>query len=312
MIIVWRWKPLRRQKLWSDEIQIKGQARDKVIRISENAADPKQIIYEKVEKYQDAELFIFLHRNKDHFDNKDVKKILTSIKQNGWAKNKAKCFLFSGGRDYIYYGTQNEGLLDQYGDFMVDLDYKIVENGVAKYEEVSVIEKNELLQEWEVLPKHFNKVWRYYQHEFKKKIFDLHIELQSFLVEISASHKNLDLFPANYWLEKLNERKLLLYRFRSFLDAYNKSELDRLESGLKNQRTKELSELKKAERQNGVSYIFDDCTTNLEAVTGEKEPYLKLKKALSPVFAPKTAAVKQKMSLNKINILFEALLCELK
>lgn len=311
MIIVWRWKPLRRQKFWSDEIQVKGQARDKVVRISESAADPQQIIYEKVEKYQDAELFIFLHRNKDHFDNKDVKKILAYIKQSGWAKDKVKCFLFSGGRDYIYYGTQNEGLLDQHGNFMVDRDYRIIENGVTRYEEVSVIEKNELLQEWEVLPKHFNKVWRYYQHEFKKKIFDLHIELQSFLTEISASNKNLESLPGNYWLEKLKERKLLLYRLRSFLDAYNKSELDRLEPGLKKRRTKELEKLKEQESVRGISYVFDDCTTNLEAVDGAQVPYLALKIELMPVFASNTTNTTPKISLERVYFLFEQLLMRL-
>jgi hypothetical protein len=62
-------------------------------------------------KYVNPKIYVFMHRG-HHHTHEDVQDLLD--KSEGKIE---KCFLFSEGRDFIYYPTQKKGLLSDAGGF---------------------------------------------------------------------------------------------------------------------------------------------------------------------------------------------------
>lgn len=239
LIIVWKWQSqyLRKKGCWS----VAGEAnrKDFVYCISDKLdlvtckKKVKQLIKE-LGHYND--FLIFLHRNQ-FFYSKTLKELLVEIKEGIGStainqKPKIKAFLFGDDRDYIYISTQNEGLLGAGGHF-----------GLIKELGINVIEEGQL-EKQALKSTHFEKVWRYYTYEFKKKIFNLKEEL---LLHFIAYKDTNEKIGANKLVEHLKKTPLLHLRIKSFIG-------------------KEVQELIKYEKEDHQSYVFDDCTENLQAL----------------------------------------------
>lgn len=297
MIIVWGWLDIENRKqltgledmTW-DEAIIEGQEDDLIIRVNEEESKAaKQLLYSLVERFPKAEIFIFLHRN-HNYHYEDAKEIMHHVRVNQTNKQMVKVFLFSGGRDYLYYNIANEGLLNQIGNFMVDYEYTywdINEKGkkIQKTEEVEVAKYDRKRKKWVVFPRHFNRVWRYYQHEFKKKINSLHIELMNFLVEIPSADGNQTAIPLKIWHDKIAEEPNLHWRVKNFLNLYEAASLSKLPSPKKEEWKAEFRKLQSLERDKEISMVFDDCNANLsEMGNGSGDYYQELREALLPIF----------------------------
>ncbi len=312
MIIVWKWKDLMKEKKNWDEAKIIDQNNDKIIRIIEpNSTEAKDRLYRFVQENHDANVFIFLHRGHNYKSN-DVKEVLHRIHENGYNGNLVKAFLFQGPRDFIYYSTQNEGLLNQTGQFARNDVFKFRErasNGeeIVKTERVTVANFNLDSRQWEVIPKHFNRVWRHYEHEFKKKINSLHLDLMSYLVEIPSNHSNKKPFPIKLWYNQIKEREtpLLYIRLKSFFDAYTPSSMEKLNAEEWKIAKDELNILKEWEKLKQVSTSFDDCNANLSENEEARDHYSKLKENFDPNLL-KTNPNK-KISLYELHHLFKSL-----
>ncbi len=203
---------------------------DKIIRLYLDKNDvTSPIIKQLVEKYHtqnQTSIFLFLHRGNGY-----TKDDVVQLKEQLVGKLQ-KCFLFEGGRDYIYYKTQNEGLLDDSGDFKVD-----------RYRGIQVADDNLKI----VYKKYFDKVWKYYEHEFKRKFFELEEALTRLLLtNLHISNKttfsNFDI------LEMIRQDKNTYLLYQSFLDQLSKNE---------------LRELERIEQAQQKSLIYDDSFANL-------------------------------------------------
>lgn len=182
--------------------------------------------FEKVNR----EIFVFLHRG-EGFKVDDVTAVLKKTEA-------AKCFLFGGGRDYIYYATQSEGLLGENGKFFSQRTY--TENG-QKYPAIHVANDKKK----RIFQPHFDKVWEYYKHEFDIKTFELREDLLSFLLPIFE-----DRVPDNGELKTLLEKEYGLFlRVKNFI-------------GLPRTKKEKIA-FKKLEESREKSYSFDDLKENL-------------------------------------------------
>jgi len=316
LIIVWKWSELERKV--GDEVfdtfKTTGKNKDLIIRINE-LKSPKAIerLYKFISKHQTAKILLFLHREHD-YNGKDIQTILENTEiQN--SKYWLKCFLFTGGTDFIYYNSKNEGLLDGMGEFMNGSfrESYIDENGRKKYKPsrfVSVLSDDETM----VVDKHFERVWAHYEFEFKKKISKLKVDFLSYFVEVPSKNNNETEIACQDWLNRLTQNRLLHLRIRSFLGVYDKDVLDKEGSKFVKKHTAEIKELQEKEKIDQLSYHFDDCNANLEKMQGgnSAEFYGLLCRNLTPIFVEEKCDLEATISLTTIQQLFNKLIKTIK
>jgi hypothetical protein len=256
MIILWKWKELSVQKPM-DVINIVKSSTDKIVRINRTKAKEGTLLVIKEAKKAlgTGEVFIFLHRN-DGYGSSDVNGLIKNLQsdRNG---HLLKCFLFADGRDYIYFDTQDEGLLNQTGGFMNDDEFfkTHLKDGkeIIEYLDAVVVEENNETGKEEVKLEHFDRVWLYYRGEFHKKINELLVDFISEFVDLNNQPINCEQFDNAVWRKKFDacetaEKQYLNLRVKSFLGELQPED----EETLKNFEIKEE-----------VSFVFDDCWGNL-------------------------------------------------
>ena len=262
-----------------------------------NGVETRNVLYQLIKQYafKDNNVLLFLHRG-NHYKKKDVEEILNKN------PNVDKCFLFADGRDFIYYNTKSKGLLDDTGRFKIGRD----KNDNA----VSVLDRDTK----QINQPYFDNVWNYYEHEFKRKIFelceDIFDELAEFLLPKKENH-----FPVQAIVEKVKTAEKCLYiRIKSFLEYYERDysngtvdfeEYDQIQD--------ELEKLSQFEKEQNRSYIFDDCSANLEKQDTKEEKkisktYSQLEKFMRPIFLPAKDANIDKEKLRKLRTHFQKLI----
>ena len=304
MIIVWKWSYLNGQL--QDEFPIRKSPTDLIIRISDKDDSAKHRIIAAIEKYTNADIFIFLHRGEEHFFNQsDIEEIL---RESGNISNcLIKCFLFGGGSDFIYYDFKKCGILNESGGFQDEPEYAyIIEDERIAYREVSVLHKGK-----EVKKKFFDFVWKHYKHEFEKKIRALKIDLLRYFVSLEHPDKNYTKQQDNFWAAKLQENDLLRLRLFSFLNYYDRKELEKLEPLEQARRNEELDALLHYEDTYKRSYIFDDCTVNLGEMFSQENSYFRLCSKLRPIFIDDLKPQNNNISLLEIKKLFDDVLIQI-
>lgn len=262
MIILWKWHELEDDKCDHDIVKVAKSEDDKIIRI--NIRDVNKIIQLIIEfaSIQKGDVFIFLHRNHD-LDESHVEEILKLLHPY-LRKRRIKCFLFSNARDFIYYQTGKEGLLDSIGLFANGY-FKFEDEDGNEYEEkISVLEYDENGQRLGVKYQHFNRTWNYYYNEFYDKIKTLGVDLMTRITLNEAINQKLTTKEWNTYLSKFiaDDNRLVWYRLKSLLGYYAFSENTNKENKLL--LGKELDNLKDYEEQTEISFSFDDVKVNLE------------------------------------------------
>ncbi len=298
MIIVWRWKELNDEKP-CDTVNVLKSSKDKIIRILKNE---EALIIEKInEALIQGHTFIFLHRNHG-FDNNSVDNLLKQLNTDKNRPHLLKCFLFGDGLDYLYYDTQDEGLLDHAGYFMYEREYPLEdEEGNIIYVEVDVMEEDENTKEAKLKLEHFDRVWDFYKGEFHKKINELMVDFIAEFVDLINSENNKTQFTAEDWKKKLEntnnpEGQFLDIRIKSFIEIINKDEKERLT---------------KFEKEEKYSFVFDDCKGNFS-----NHPNVKVQKFYTQLFDKLSSIYEEDkekaFSLNELRTLFLNLLKEIK
>jgi len=309
MIIVWKWNEFEGFK---KVFRIKGQPNDLILAIKDSARRndiEKEIQHQLQNEEEDKEkrFFIFLHREA-HFSNEDIHTFLNFSDKENILKGKVKCFLFSGGRDFIYYSVGNEGLLSQSGRFMFDPDYQ---DDFGDRKKVKVYEEINGGEDKIILPKHFNIVWDYYHYEFYDKVNDLHVDIMSSFVNLSDTSVNVEKRSLFFWKEHIRSKSFLWKRLGSFLGIYSEEELNKIKlEHLENRRAVEKNELEAEEVMEKQSLVFDDVTVNLQENTEAKLQYDKIHYYLRPLFEEidSVGFIDQSYSLQDINTAFNKLL----
>jgi hypothetical protein len=205
-------------------------------------------------KGNDQKIFLFLHRS-DGFTPTDVQTAVRS-------KHINKCFLFSNGRDFIYYNTQNIGLLGT-GPTAGLFYYQQAGNGKM---EVKVADKQKKI----VFQPFFDRVWHYYEHEFETKITEIRSDILYYLW--LEAFPDDEIWPFTRLKALLQKNEMLYLRVKNLLDKeyeLTKAEHDRLVDW----------EIKQEK-----SFVFDDCRKNIERLKGVKEEYLVLHDRLVNLF----------------------------
>lgn len=304
MIIVWRWLDLKKYHVneevyhnidgdkYLNNIHLgKGKFYEeyivedsnmtkasKVVAVSiySDSEKTKALLHKVIEQYAcpEADTMVFLHRAND-CDKDDVGHILEKFQTR--VRN---CFLFGDGRDYIYYKTQGEGLLDDAGGFKI---------GRVNGYKVQVLNK----QISTITQPHFDRVWQYYENEFEQKIFELKEDLFDTLFSLMLPDS-----PETITTEQIREivtkaNKSLFFRIKSFLGKYDELITSKAEEGLNLNKIKslkaELADISTLEKISEVSFIFDDCRTNLgEESTFQNEEipqlYTNIEQQLNTIF----------------------------
>ena len=218
MIIIWRWKGLikvnknyiekpknqsllnnikqnhpRIYDVWnvepSQNTKIAKVIRASIINTEETQPLLKQLI--DLEATDDCKIFLFLHRN-NFYTQKDVKTLLQKYPLLD------KCFLFGDGRDFIYYKTKNEGLLDGAGKFKIGI----------------VFPSEQIIKQ-----PHFDNVWQYYSLEFKQKLQDLNEAIQAYCMGLTTPSYG-EFITKQTFINFLKQKPTLYYRIKSFLNIY--------------------------------------------------------------------------------------------
>lgn len=220
----------------------------------------RKILRNLIEYYteEDSKIMLFLHRA-NFYDQEDMAQILKDHPQI-W-----KGFLFGYNRDFIYYDTGNQGLLDDTGYFMIDKDRKI-----KTFDQSTQM----------VLQPHFDRVWSHYEHEIENKIFELE---QDFFAVVSrfllpGTPESIDQCEL---IATLKESSTQLYlRLKSFLGFYDdldgeEEEVEEVfdfdfDPGPEDLLKDEKEQLEKFEVDSQASYTFDDVRANLEKEDSEK------------------------------------------
>lgn len=262
MIILWKWQELLNRPLGYDEFVVAKSEDDKIIRI--NIFDIETVINLIVElvSKEKGKVFIFLHRN--HGLNETHVQLILERLQSFMNTRTIKCFLFSNGRDFIYYYVKGEGLLDGIGYF-AEGDYEFIDkNGDEYEEEVSVLEyegEDDRKRLLGVKYQHFHRTWKYYDNEFYDKIKSLGVDLMCALT-FNAPKEQTGKEWYQY-LSQLNTKndKLVWYRLKSLLGLYIFS--DDIDVVDKQFLEKELNMLSAYEKTTEISFSFDDVRVNL-------------------------------------------------
>ena len=308
MFIIWKWQDIpavneyflqKRPQLLEDistghevifdHFEVENHAHDKVIRANiYNYEGTKPLVDEIINFYlkdiEGAQVYLFLHRG-HAYGWKNVDDFLKTTPVN-------KCFLFSDQRDFIYFNTKDEGLLNDVGDFKISDTVKVADKSNKK-----------------VVKQHFDAVWQYYEEEFQQKLYQLHSDLSSYLFsslsnELSAGKP----IPVQLILQKLkeDEHTLLYQRLKSFLNLYpqrftygvkapkskitiyQEGKLPELKLEEAQQLNEEMNALIRFEKKAQQSFTFDDCITNLMESNHARyddlrEKYQQVKQYLAPI-----------------------------
>lgn len=200
--------------------------------------------------YPQAEIYYFLHRT-DGFSFKTISAL--------YERNAVdKCFLFSDGQDFIYYPSQEMGLLHDGGYFHYEPPSR-------NQPEVRVAnEKNK----W-VYNAYFYPTWRYYSNEYYTKAIELREDL------------------LDYYLTKIDQldSEVSLYYLKEILDTDGDLQL-RVKS-LLNHRSlngQDLESLRLLERQQQKSYSFDDLKAFVQKDDQLKKTHEELLKAMGTFY----------------------------
>ncbi len=176
MIITWKWEDLDPESNPVDlYFPVKESQEDRVIRINEFRSEAAIERLEHIisDLPVDAQIQVFLHQ--DHrYNQEDIRQLYQSLPDG--VRQQCKCFLFGGGKDYLYFSSSEVGLLDDFGWFMNEPEYEFkLRNGEEKPRigMAAIVDYNKVEERWEILPRFFDKVWAYYQDELKRKIFEL-------------------------------------------------------------------------------------------------------------------------------------------
>ena len=228
-------------------------------------------------KKEDSQLFVFLHR-RDGFNNKAVNFLLDNHPDNRY-------FLFGGGRDYIYYKTQNEGLLGDDSIF-----YSQIPN--RKQPAIHVADDDRKL----VFQPHFDKVWNHYEHEFYSKIYELREDILRHFFQLFPDGFDQ---PFSNYLPHLKKNEPLLWRVKSFMD-------DACDCFSE----KEIMKLEQYGKDNHKSFIFDDCRANLAKVSKIDKEYDDVVKLLNELLFEKPEKIEGTLrhNLKELNQEFKELL----
>ena len=306
MIIVWSWQELTNRNPPVDTYPVQETNEDLIIRINQpNSEATLQLITDWIMKLApEAKIFVFLHRGHGFVDT-SIRHLIRMAGRNSRSEDLIKCFLFSGGRDFIYYDTYSIGLLDQFEDFMEDDDYEYFEEGqhgeyCQKSGRVCVFEYNKVLQRNEIIPHYFNVVWQHYEFEYTKKIKELRLDLLSYLTEIPANGQNTASLSAKNWFYKIRSNELLSLRMNSFLGLYNASMMEPLDKENRKKREEELDALKEYEEDAQTSYVFDDCNANISTESA-REIYNLINQKFRPIFTANFLDAEQSISLKQID-----------
>ncbi len=283
MVIAWKWRPPAiEENLREKEWRVDDTNTDLLYCLSQDKWSADHIA-EKLERlfYGDpsAQIQLFLHRQAyrkesldhifDHLNTRFGRKTISQIKG----------FLFGQDRDFIYIKTQKAGLLGTNGR----LGGTVSVGGEER--EFQVIKEDGV-----IYPAQFNKVWDYYAHEFKQKIFDVFEQLMIRLFPACETDREID---AAELYQMIKKDDLLVLRLRS----------------LQNKKLEE-EKLIEIEKKEGRSYGFEDCRSNLETLYGERTAasYDELNQALDSIMAPETEKVNPKERLTAVRKSFVKLL----
>jgi hypothetical protein len=199
-----------------------------------------------------SQVFVFLHRG-EGFTSAEVARILKE-------PLAARCFLFGGEADFIYFDSQNIGLLGGNGRFFyLPPGKKNVEINVADNPSRQVFQP------------YFNKVWHYYKHEFYTKALELKEDLLGYLYGIEETYLRQE-----QWLDHLSKNEPLLLRVKSFINDGCYAVLSPTEEEI----------LKDIERRRQKSLLFDDSKFNLKHAddSQKKEIYETISQTLCELF----------------------------
>lgn len=177
ILIVWKWDDLVDDGLRTDLFcPVYNKPDYNIIRVNEKRTEASVKGLGEIIAGLNAtgKVQVFLHR--DHgYSVEDI----TSLKELVLdLDHKVKYFLFGGGDDFIYYACSEMGLLDDFGNFMDEPEFGFRKldskgNTISGVKVVSVTKFNNITKRTEVLPYYFEKVWKYYEYEFVKKIYHL-------------------------------------------------------------------------------------------------------------------------------------------
>ena len=104
---------------------------------------------------------------------------------------------------------------------------------------------------------------------------------------------------------------MLRLRLFSFLNYYDRKELEKLSPTEKEHRNDELLALQRYEDQHQRSYVFDDCNVNLGQMFSDRNPYFELCGRLQPIFTQNNGQHYKDISLKEIKKLFDNVLTQL-
>ncbi len=263
MIIVWFWSskavPNGEMQLWTTD---DGDSKlpDELICINQKKQHKFELI-RKVEGIisnrisENNRIFIFLHRSSAQgFNSSDVVSLLESTPES--LRNGLKIFLFGENSDYLYLMNSRHGILGpdkSLGGIVNGTNYQVI---ASEKEKTIVGDK-------------FAKIWKYYEHEFKMKIFELYEELMvAFFAHIAHPQ------PEGSLLQTIRQHDddLLFLRILSLVNHKDFEKPDRdltdVESSLIPLNYKD--QLRLLEKKHHKSYIFDDCNANILEIYGPK------------------------------------------
>jgi hypothetical protein len=193
----------------------------------------KKLFLALIGKYsnKDSEVLLLLHRA-NFYEKHDMEQIIHAFRNF-----QIKCFLFSDGRDYIYYMTRKAGLLDDSGKFFGGRD-----PDTGEYIEVCDSITNTVKQPY------FDRTWSFYRYESNRIVLALRKEMYDVWMEflLPNSPDLISVSDLKAHLGHLPDR-LLEKRISNFLGKSN---------GLD-------GEIEQLENKDGVSYFFDDDLANI-------------------------------------------------
>lgn len=305
MIIVWKWKTSIVENDGKWRTNHKPQTEDCIYCLSDKESFTTR--FEKIcriasECAPNAQVYIFWHRTSS-YDSKSVGEILEKLNAEQ-PEQKAECFLFGQGSDFIYIGINEKGLLSPDG-----AGGEGCFGGIRNNEPIEVVVNEE---ERIIHYLHFESIWNYYSHLFKARIFDLK---EDFLLHFYSWWLRDEAVNPLLLTDSLKTSEDLYRRLKAF--AHGLSEEDHLkikreitEAKVQNDENK-ISELSK--RHNDL-YVMDNCLPNLQSIYGAEvaNAYLQLAQLIKenildvPVFSDKQ--IRPSETLKDIRLKFKNLL----
>lgn len=247
LAILWHWDPLKEKKLPFDTINIEEDEESLICRIQHGRAleAMEADMVRCTEKVRhNGKFLIMIHR--ESLDAETHQELKNNIERAMPPGAYFDWKVFGGGSDYIYYDCkQDSGLLNQEGDFVIDDSYEYYSDDGEIVERLAcvVVHNNEDMNL--VKKNYFEQVWRYYHHEFKRKIYELERDLFLYFAPFTdPEYGKKDSILATH----LKTNELLALRIQSFAGV-------------------NIDE-QKANRHQAL--LFDHCSENLKAAYGQQ------------------------------------------